>query len=99
MSTFPPRDNGARKTQKSIPRFFVSLFIASFLHLPLSSPSRSSTTLPTATLGSTESKSLQRQNGDNHIARNYSSTQENSKSPGECRPFKPMSTLQYTISR
>jgi hypothetical protein len=72
-------------------RFLVSSFLSSllpsftfspFLPLPaLTSP------LPAATLRSTEIKSLQRQNGGNHIVRNYSSTQENSKSPGDFRPL------------
>lgn len=100
MSTLPTRDNGARKIQKSIPRFFVSLFIASFFTYspflplrPLSHP------LPTATLRSTETKGLQRQNGDNHTVRNYFSTPEISKSPGDFRLQKLMSTLQYIISR
>jgi hypothetical protein len=95
---------GARKKQKSIQvssypcsslpsflPFVLPSFNVSPCLLPLPTIGHP---LPAATLRSTEAKSLQRQNGDHHIVRNYSSTQEYSKSPGDFRLLKLMSTLQ-----
>lgn len=102
MSTHQERD-GLHKMQKSIPRFFVSFFIFSFLPCFLPFFTISPCLLPlhtlahpllATTLRSTEAKSLQRQNGDHYIVRNYSSAQGNSGLSGDLRLLKLTSTLQ-----